>query len=60
MGLVCQLIAQPIITVIHVLVTLSEYVLVQICRLIQELVNAVVQVLKYVCNTVVRGVRRRL
>jgi hypothetical protein len=56
MGLVCQLIAQPIITVIHVLVTLIEYVLVQICRLIQELVNAVVQVLKYVCNTVVHTV----
>ena len=56
MGLVCQLIAQPIITVIHVLVTFIEYVLVQICRLIQELVNAIVQVLKYVCNTVVHTV----
>src|SRR6478736_4946146 len=56
MGLVCQLIAQPIITVIHVLVTLIEYVLVQICRLIQELVNAIVQVLKYVCNTIVHTV----
>src|SRR5215467_3565450 len=56
MGLVCQLIAQPIITVIHVLVTLIEFVLVQICRLIQELVSVLVQMLKYVCNTVVHTV----
>jgi hypothetical protein len=56
MGLVCQLIAQPIITVIHVLVTIIEFVLVQICRLIQELVSVLVQVLKYVCNTVVHTV----
>lgn len=56
MGLVCQLIVQPVIRLIQVVVTVIEFILVQICRLIQELVNAVVQVLKYICNTVVHTV----
>lgn len=56
MGLVCQLVFQPVIRLIQIVVAVVEYILVQICRFIQELVNVVIQVLKYLCNTVVRTV----
>ena len=47
MGLVCQLVFQPVIKFIQIVVSIIEYILVQICRLIQELVNVVIQVLQY-------------
>ena len=56
MGLVCQLIFQPIIKLIQIVVTVIEFILVQICHLIQELVNVVTQVLEYICNNVVSTV----
>jgi hypothetical protein len=55
-GLVCQLVFQPVIRLIHTVVAVIEYILVQICRLVQELVEVVIQVLKWLCNTVVRTV----
>lgn len=56
MGLVCQLVFQPVIRLIQVVVAVIEFILIQICRLIQELVSVVTQVLKYICTTVVRTV----
>ena len=37
MGLVCQLVFQPVIRLIQIVVSVIEFILVQICRLIQEL-----------------------
>lgn len=54
--LLCQLVFQPVIRLIQVVVAAIQYILVQICRLIEELVSVVTQVLKYICNTVVRTV----
>jgi hypothetical protein len=56
MGLICQLIFQPVIKLIQIVVSVIEYILVQICRLIQELVNVVTQILEYLCNNVVHTV----
>jgi hypothetical protein len=56
MGLVCNLIFQPIIRLIQITVAIIEYILVAICRLIQELVSIVKQVLKFLCRNVVRTV----
>ncbi len=56
MGLVCNLVFQPVIRLIQILVTVIEYILVAICNLIQELVNVVKQVLEYICNNVVHTV----
>jgi len=56
MGLVCQLVFQPVIKFIQIVVSIIEYILVQICRLIQELVNVVIQVLQYLCNNIVHTV----
>ncbi len=56
MGLVCNWVFQPVIRLIQIAVSVVEYVLIQICRLIQQVVETIVQVLKYVCNTVVRTV----
>ena len=56
MGLVCQLVFQPVIKLIQIVISVIEYILVQVCRLIQELVNVVIQVLQWVCNTVVQTV----
>ncbi len=56
MGLVCTLVFQPVIKLIHIVVAVVEYILVAICRLIQELVNVVKQVLRYLCRNVVRTV----
>src|SRR5438094_8948223 len=56
MGLVCQLVFTPVFKRIHAIVTVVEVILVQVCRLIQELVNVVTEVLTYVCNTVVHTV----
>lgn len=56
MGLVCQLVFQPVIRLVQVVVSVIEWVLVQVCRLIQETVAVVTQVLTYVCNTVTQTV----
>lgn len=56
MGLVCQLVFQPVIRLIHVVVALIEWIIIAICRFIQELVQTVTQVLTWVCNTVVQTV----
>jgi hypothetical protein len=56
MGLICQLVFQPVIRLIQIVVSIIEFLLIQICRIIQELVNVLTQVLKYICNTVVRTV----
>jgi hypothetical protein len=55
-GFVCQWVFQPVIRLIQIAVTIIEYILVQFCRLVQEVVRTVVQVLKYICNNVVRTV----
>lgn len=56
MGLVCQLVFQPVIKLIQIVVSVVEFILVQICRFIQEFVNVVIQVLRYICNNVVHTV----
>ena len=56
MGLVCNLVFQPIIRLIQIVVTVLEYILVAICKVIQELVSVIEQVLTYVCNNVVHTV----
>jgi hypothetical protein len=56
MGLVCRLVFQPVIRLIQIVVAVIEYILVQICRFVQELVQVVTQVLAYICNTVVHTV----
>ena len=56
MGLVCQLVFQPVIRLIQVIVAVIEWIVIAICRFIQELVQTVTQVLAWVCNTVVQTV----
>lgn len=56
MGVVCNLIVQPVVRLLQILATVIEYVLVAICRVITALVEVVKEVLKYVCETVVRTV----
>lgn len=56
MGLICQLVFQPVIRLIQVVVSVVEWVLVQVCRVIQEAVAVVTEVLTYICNTVVQTV----
>jgi len=55
-GLVCNLIVQPIIRLIEIFVAVVEFILVAICRIIEELVSIVKQVLRYICQNVVRTV----
>jgi hypothetical protein len=54
--LLCQLVFQPVIKLIQVVVEAIRFVIEAICRLIRQLVEVVVEVLRYVCNTVVRTV----
>jgi len=56
MGLVCNLVFQPVIRLIQIVVAVIEYILVAICKVIQELVNVVKQVLRYLCHNVVHTV----
>jgi hypothetical protein len=56
MGLVCQLVFQPVIKLIQIVVTVVEWVLVQVCQLVQQFVNVLTSVLKYICNNVVHTV----
>jgi hypothetical protein len=54
--MLCQLVVQPVIRLIHVVVAAIKFVIEAICRLVEQLVEVVVQVLRYICNTVVRTV----
>jgi hypothetical protein len=54
--MVCQLVMHPIIRVIQIAVSVIEWILVQVCELIQQAVNVVTEVLEWVCNTVVETV----
>lgn len=56
MGLVCQLVFQPVIRLIQAVISVVEWVLVQVCRFVQEVVAVVTQVLTWLCNTVVQTV----
>lgn len=59
MGLIemlCQLVFQPVIKLIQVVVAVVEFILVQVCQLISQLVDVVTQVLQWVCNSVVQTV----
>jgi hypothetical protein len=52
----CQLVFQPVIRLIQVVVSVVEWILVQVCRFIQEAVQVVTQILTWVCNSVVQTV----
>jgi len=52
----CQLVFQPVIKLIQIVVAVVEFILLQICQLIQELVSVVVAILQYICNNVVNTV----
>jgi hypothetical protein len=52
----CQLVFQPVIRLIQVVVSVVEWLLVQVCRVIQQLVQVLTWVLTYVCTTVVKNV----
>jgi hypothetical protein len=56
MGLVCQLVFQPVIRLIQVVVSVIEWLLVQVCQIFQDAVEVVTWVLAYICNTVVQNV----
>jgi hypothetical protein len=55
-AVLCQLVFQPVIRLIQVVVSTVEWLLVQICKVIQQLVQVLTWVLTYVCNTVVQNV----
>jgi hypothetical protein len=55
-GVVCQLVFQPVIRLIQVVVSVVEWILVQLCAVIQQAVEVATWVLAYVCNTVVQNV----
>jgi hypothetical protein len=55
-GLLCQLVFQPVIRLIQIVVSVIEWVLIQVCRVIQEAVQVITWVLAYICNTVVQTV----
>ena len=54
--MLCQLVFQPVIRLIQVVVSVVEWLLVQVCKVIQQLVQVLTWVLTYVCNTVVQNV----
>ncbi len=56
MGLVCQLVFQPVIRLIQVVVSVIEWLLIKICQLIQELVQVVTRALVYLCTTITQTV----
>ncbi len=56
MGIVCQLVFQPVIRLIQVVVSIVEWILVHFCAVIQQAVEVATWVLAYVCNTVVQNV----
>jgi hypothetical protein len=56
MGPICQLVFQPVIRLIQVVVSVIEFVVTQVCNLITTFVNVLTSVLQYICNTVVQTV----
>jgi hypothetical protein len=54
--LLCQLVFQPVIKLIQIAISVIEFILVQICQLVQEIVSVIIQVLQYICNTVVQTI----
>jgi len=56
MGLLCKLVFQPVIKLVQIVISVIEFILVQVCQLIQQVVAFFAQVLQYLCNTVVQTV----
>ena len=56
MGPLCQLVFQPVIKLIQVVVSVVEFVVTTICNLVTQFVDVLTSVLQYVCNTVVQTV----
>ena len=54
--MLCELVFQPVIKLIQIVVTVIELVLVTVCQFIQQLVNVLTSVLQYICNNVVQTV----
>ena len=54
--MLCELVFQPVIKLIQVVVTVIEWILVAVCQVIQQVVNVLISVLQYICNTVVQTV----
>jgi len=54
--MLCKLVFQPIIKLIQVIVSILEYILVQICDFIKKFINAVTKALEWICNTVVQTI----
>lgn len=54
--MLCQLVFQPVIRLIQVVVSVVEWLLIQVCKVIQQLVQVLTWVLTYVCTTVVKNV----
>jgi len=52
----CQLVFQPVIRLIEFIISVIEYILIQLCSLIEQAVTIVTQVLQWVCNNVVQTV----
>jgi len=55
-AVLCQLVFQPVIRLIQVVVSVVEWLLIQVCKVIQQLVQVLTWVLTYVCTTVVKNV----
>lgn len=53
---ICQLVFQPVIRLIQVVVSIVEWLLVKVCQVIQEAVQVLTWVLTYICSTVVQTV----
>jgi hypothetical protein len=54
--MLCQLVFQPVIRLIQFVVSIVEFILVQVCQLITQLVNVLTNVLQWICNNVVSTV----
>ena len=54
--MLCQLVFQPVIRLIQIVVSIVEFILVQVCQLITQFVNVLTQALQYLCNNVVSTV----
>jgi hypothetical protein len=56
MGLLCHYVFQPVIKLIQFVFSIIEFLLVQVCKFITELVNVLVNILSYICNTITQSV----
>ncbi len=54
--MLCQFVFQPVIRLIQIVVSIIEFILLQVCQLITQLINVLTQVLQYICNNVVSTV----